>query len=299
MSASPRMRMGVVAAGLSCLVIGFAWAQQETEREYEREGKAASQSAGQTDRPATQSRQRHTAEFRGTRSAAGQNQEVEHHLAKCLMIKNQAEIEINEFAQERAKNPEVKQFAQQMVEDHRQLAEQLQQLAGAATRAGQSPRASSQIDAEAQPSDTTRLPGSPGAGQPDTTPELNRNVNVNENLAADRPAGQSGALTQLLEIDRQITKRTTQAMRDELQQKSGAEFDECYLGAQIGSHICMLAALEVIGQQAQGELRQVAEQAQPTIQQHLDHAKHLAKELQGASRTGASQAERQPSRTQR
>jgi hypothetical protein len=59
-----------------------------------------------------------------------------------------------------------------------------------------------------------------------------------------------------------------------------------------------LAALEVISQQ-QGELAQLAQQAQPTVQQHLDHAKQLAKQLEGTSQAG-SQAERQtPPRTQR
>jgi hypothetical protein len=60
----------------------------------------------------------------------------------------------------------------------------------------------------------------------------------------------------------------------------------------------MLAALEVIEQQGPDQLRQIAQQAQPTVEQHLQHAKQLMKQLEGAS-PSRSQAERQPSRTQR
>jgi len=53
-----------------------------------------------------------------------------------------------------------------------------------------------------------------------------------------------------------------------------------------------LAALEVIGQQTQGQLAQVAKQAQPTVQQHLDHAKQLMKQLEGQAGATGSTAER-------
>jgi len=290
MSASLRIKVGVFAAGLSCVLAGFAAAQREEQA-------PGQPRAGQIDRPATrqrqQQRQPYTAQFRGTQGTAGQKQEVERYLASCLSIKNQAEIEANEFAQQQAENPEVKQFAQQMVKDHQQLAQKLQQVPSfqvSAQRSSQTPGARGQFDAQQQANDTTRPPGS------QAPPGLNRNAN--QALTADQPAGQSGALKELLDVDRQITDRCWQMMREELQAKSGPEFDKCYLGIQIGGHTHMLAALEVIEQQTQGELRQVAQEARPTVQQHLDHAKELFKQLEASSRTGA-QAERQPNRTQR
>ena len=50
-----------------------------------------------------------------------------------------------------------------------------------------------------------------------------------------------------------------------------------------------LAALEVIGQ-SQGQLAQVAKQSQSTVQEHLEKAKQIVKQLDGQS--GGSTAER-------
>lgn len=95
-------------------------------------------------------------------------------------------------------------------------------------------------------------------------------------------------------------------VKDEMQQKSGAQFDKGYIGWSIGAHTHALAALEVIGQQTQGQLAQIAQQAQPKVQQHLEMAKQIMKQLDGqaggtaSSATGTeNQAERPTSRTQR
>jgi predicted outer membrane protein len=284
------MRIGLAAAGLSCLMIANAWAQQrEAEREYEREGGAAQSQqlqTGQTDQ-ATQQGQPYTAQFRGTQQTAGQNEPVQRFLASCLLQKNKAEVELGQIAQQQAQNPQVKEFAQRMVQDHQQIVQKLQPLAGMQdARTG----ASSQFDAQRQTADATRLPGSPGAGQP--------NRDVSRDLTTDRATGrQNPALNELAQIERQITDRYFESVREDLQQKQGVEFDKCYLGSQIGGHMHMLAALEVIEQQGPDQLRQIAQQAQPKVQQHLEHAKQLMKQLEGSSAT-SSQAERQP-RTQR
>ena len=101
-----------------------------------------------------------------------------------------------------------------------------------------------------------------------------------------------------MQIDRQIVERQTQATREELQQKTGAEFDKCFVGTAIVAHVHMIAALEVIEQQGQGQLAQIAEQARPVAEQHLKHAKQLMKQLEARASTSSSQAER-PTRTQR
>jgi predicted outer membrane protein len=276
----------------------------------------AQQVTEQVDRPATTDRDRSatrqldrdpsgraTTQF-GQRELPGRtgahSQEVEYYLAKCLLFKNQAEIELAQLAQQQSQNPEVKQFAQKMVQDHSKFVQQLQPLAGARGESGRAPGTPAenrQFDAQRNAGDTTRLPGSPGATQPG-------NQIANQGLAGTTPGAaqgtmQSGALHQLAQIELQIAEHCKQAMRDELQQKQGIEFDKAFVGSQIGGHMHMLSALEVIGRQTQGQLAQVAQQAQPTVQQHLDHAKQLMQQLeqQGAGRPGA-QAER-PARTQR
>jgi predicted outer membrane protein len=298
MSTLNHLKTAVTAAGLLGLLAVVVVAQQ---------------GAGQLDRPRTQQPDRSgirqadrgqsgrvTAQYgqRDGQFAGAHAQEVENYLANCLLMKNKAEIEFAELAQQQAQNPEVKQFAQKLIQDHGQLVQKLQPLAGMSAADRQTSTStrvdSRQIDAQRDASDTTRLPGSPGAAAA-------RNDQANQSLTATtqtQQQGQSGALHQLAQIEKQIGERCKQAFKEELQSKTGAEFDKCYVGAMIGSHMQSLAALEVIGQQTQGQLAEVAQQAQPIVQQHLDHAKQLAKQLEG-TQAGARAERQQPSRTQR
>src|SRR2546423_11096340 len=119
MSASLRFRVGVVAAGLSCLLLGYAVAQQATTRgsDPNASGQTDRSSAQQSDRSTTQSTdktfgesaQSRTANYRGaTAKAGGQNQAVDHFLASCLLAKNQGEVQLSEIAQQKSENAEVK-----------------------------------------------------------------------------------------------------------------------------------------------------------------------------------------------
>jgi predicted outer membrane protein len=313
MSASLRLRVGVVAAGLSCLLLGYAAAQQATTRgsDPSASGQTDRSSAQQSDRSTTQSNDRtygETAQSRTTNYRAGQttaggpSQAIDHYLASCLLGKNQAEVQLSELAKEKSENAEVKQFAQKMIDDHRKMIEQLQPLAGmqASTSRGASETAT-------RTSDTTALPGSSGttteivppSGTTAAAPRIGTSTDVTTTTStADQTSTHTGALHQLGQIERQIGERCLQMAKDELQQKSGAEFDKCFVGNAIGEHMHALAALEVIGQQTQGQLAQVAQQAQPHVKQHLEQAKLLMKQLEGKSTASGSQAQRDTTRTE-
>jgi predicted outer membrane protein len=274
-----------VAAGLSCLFTGFVVAQQETVRERPDaaiDQPAAQDPAGQTDRSKAQRRE-YTANFRGDRAnASAQTQDVQRFLVGCLLAKNQAEVELGKFAQQQSQSPEVKEFAQMLVQDHSKLIEKLQKVAGAQNAS----RPDARLDAE--------------TGER-TLPAENRDVagqNAAERNATTRLAGNNAAVDQLLAMEQQIVERCTQAAKDELQQKQGAEFDKCYVSSQIGGHMHMLAALEVIQQQGPEQLQLLAQEAQPNVQKHLDHAKQLMKQLEGAGAVG-NRAARQPTQPQR
>jgi predicted outer membrane protein len=151
--------------------------------------------------------------------------EVNQFFAKCLATANKGEIEMNQWAQDRVQHPEVKQFAEQMVRDHQELAQQ-----------------------------------------------LNR-------IASQQTSAQNSALSRVGEIERSIGQQCHQMVQAKLEQKSEGEFDQCYVGAQIAAHIHLLAALEVISQQTTGDLQQVAREAQPVVESHLQHAEELAQQL--------------------
>jgi predicted outer membrane protein len=288
-----KLRFGITAAGLTCLLAGYVVAQQATQTREEistsdQSDRAGAQNerlqqrpSGTVQRNQLQTRQSTQLNRRDVQ-AGGQNQEVERFLASCLLAKNKGEIELSKFAQQQAESPQIKELAQQMVQDHQQLVEQLEQVAGHQGQPGQN-------DVQRQTSETTRLPGSPGASQTETR--------TTRSLTATGGSQDSGAIQQLIQIEQQIVERQGQSAREMLQQKQGSEFDNAFLGMTIHAHANTLAALEVIQQQG-GQLAQVAQQASPVVQQHLDHAKQLKEQQQRAGQPGA-RAERTTPRTQR
>jgi predicted outer membrane protein len=161
-----------------------------------------------------------------------------------MLIKNQGEIEMSRFGEANAKSDQVKDFARQLAEDHRQIAEKLQRLAG---------------------------------------------VRDDNRTAASMP-GTDSSLGRLLEIDRQIVERCGELARQQLESKSGADFDWCFVGTQIGAHTQMLAALDVISQRTDGELQQIAQDAKAKVKDHLDQAIDLEKELSSKQGHDARQA---------
>jgi len=200
-----------------------------------------------------------------------------------------------------------------MIQDHQKMIEQLQPLAamqGGANRStssilgGNSESQGRSETTTGRSTDTTALPGSSGASQtiPPTgtsaaVPPVSTTIEATASATANAAGGVS-PMHQLMQIERQINERCLQMAKDELQQKSGAEFDKCYVGSAIGMHSHALAALEVIGKQTQGTLAQVAQQGQPTVQQHFDQAKQLMKQLEGQASATGTQAQRDSNRTE-
>jgi predicted outer membrane protein len=276
MSASPRLRFAIAAAGLSCLFAGYVVAQQQVVQEQPDaaiDQPAADNPAGQTDRLKTPRRE-YTANFRGDQAKGGAQHDVQRYIVGCLLSKNQAEVEMGEFAQQQSQSPQVKEFAQMLVQDHSKLIKKLQQISGTQAKAQPGERTLAAADRDA-------------AGQ-----------NVAELKATDRNVASNSAVDQLLALERQIVERSTQAAKEDLQQKQGADFDKCYVGSQIVGHGHMLAALEVLQQQGPQEIQQLAQEAQPNVQKHLEHAKQIMKQLEGAGAAG-SRAARQPTTPQR
>src|SRR5687768_3262774 len=182
-----RMKLGVVAAVASFVFMGYAAAQQVGEELRERQ---LDRSGVQTpsERPAATTEARPQAQERSAayRGQAGQSQELDKYLASCLLIKNKAEVELSKFGQQQAQNPEVKQFAQMLAQDHQKMIPKLEQIAGkqASSQSGRQT-----VGATGQ-TDTQRTPQ--GA-----TARTERNYNS---------AG--GDITsQLQDIDKQITQR--------------------------------------------------------------------------------------------
>ena len=83
----------------------------------------AAGSASAQDKQATQDQQR------SAQGPANKESSADAKRIKDLAIANMAEIEAGKLALEKAQSPEVKKFAQQMVDDHGKMLEEVQQLA--------------------------------------------------------------------------------------------------------------------------------------------------------------------------
>ncbi len=81
------------------------------------------------------------------------------------------------------------------------------------------------------------------------------------------------------QIAREIDEECMASLKKELASKSGKDFDTCYVGSQISGHMQMAATLKVISEHASGQLSEVVNEARPTVDKHLAHAKKLMEEL--------------------
>lgn len=233
----------------------------------------ASSFAQETQRRAGEDQQR--AQGRQESLADGQ-------IAAALIIDNQKEIALAELASQQAQNEQVKEFAQKMIEDHKQLVQQLQRYAESAgiprqqltldtgtsgERSRQSTAQSEQDRQSAQrPQDEERTP------RRAARPELEQR---------QRGASQGGV--DFVQLKHELANENLRSIRQDLQEKSGAEFDQCYMFGQVMAHMHMADALKVSSKHVSSELEQTLQQGLQKTKQHLEEAKQLAQQLEKSS----------------
>jgi predicted outer membrane protein len=190
-------------------------------------------------------------------------------LVTWLLVDNENEIALSRIALQKAQSAEVKQFAQQMIDDHGKMVQKLQQLGGAnrvSTAGG----------------DTTR----PDPNRP--ADPTKRATDAKGEYPAGQPMEASGVRSIAGGIDherliRDLGRKCQESSTKMLQEKQGAEFDKCYMGMQLGAHMKAVDMLEVFRNYASPSLRPAIEEALPTVQMHLQHAKDIAKKTEVAS----------------
>lgn len=195
-------------------------------------------------------------------------------LATWLAADNENEVELGKFAAERSQNEEVKKFARMMSDDHGKFLNQLRRFAP--TAAGTSPES---------------------ARQPSRAIDEKRATTQREEVRPDDPTKRSATRTEtettirrgyldpegridLARVKQEIAKQCLETAKKELDEKSGADFDKCYVGHQIMMHHQVADTLKVMKNYASPELRKVIEDGQGAVQGHLDQAKHLMKQLE-------------------
>jgi putative membrane protein len=173
-------------------------------------------------------------------------------LAGCLLIDGGNEIAFAEIAQQKAQDPEVKRFAQEMIDEHRQMGQKLQPFASVA--------------------------GFTGAGNAGSATPPGKTGN-------DRSMGSAGDVDQVMLVQ-ELGQQCRESGRAALSEQSGAEFDRCYMGMMVGAHMKAKDMLTVFERHASPSLKSVLADAQTTVTKHLESAKSIARKLDGKT-TGA------------
>lgn len=246
------------------------------------------------------------------------NQINDQTIASILIPANQEEVALGQFAQERTQNPQVKEFAQQLVQDHTQFVNQLRQFGGVtAGPAGPATDGASNQSADPNRRPTEAAPRNDGArieanpqGAAVQAGETQVNVPADPAAPRDAASGRSpqtqsrladagqarGYDMAVMQLHRQIGERCLAMTQQMLGKKQGAEFDKAFVGLNIPAHVRMLATLETVQDHASPELQQILQKGQQATQQHLAHAEQLMRQLDqgGASDQPAGNSENRP-----
>lgn len=177
-------------------------------------------------------------------------------LTQLIVAGNRNEIDMSRFGQDRAQNQQVRDFAKDMVTEHQDFVNKLQQAA-----------------ANANPANAT--PAAPGFAPVPVA-----------------PAGTAqSASTQLLRVLEQIGSRHLTLIQNELSSKQGIEFDQAFMGNELAAHFAMLAQLQVAADHTSGSVQQVVNQGIQVTQHHIDRARGIMGQLEQARVQQASKPE--------
>ncbi|MDB5386983.1 MAG: hypothetical protein JWM11_2629 [Planctomycetaceae bacterium] len=214
----------------------------------------------------------------------------DHALASCVAIGNQEEIALGELGSQKAQSDDVKKFAQMLVHDHQEFLEKLKRFAPEASAAGflngdtREARADNAAPRNAAPRNTVQQAGA--------TENPNQPAAI-QTTAGTRPVAATGANPGFrhLQIEREVAQQCLMGAKEKLSSETGAKFDKCFVGQQIGMHMGMKAKLTVYQRHASPELAQVFAAGLQKTEEHLAKAEELMKNLdQGSASTTTTKA---------
>jgi predicted outer membrane protein len=191
---------------------------------------------------------------RGNRQAQSGDR-FDAHVADCLIMSNQEEIALLKFGMEHTKTDKVKQLAQSMIQDHEKAISELREFA--------SPQHANE-----------ELTASRSGSQDVASTREARKV-----PADNADDSNSGLMAKMHRMMKRAHEQCLVLNREELSKYQGHEFDQAFLGAQLGAHINMLAHLKAAQEETSGELSQWTGKAQETTKNHKDHLEKLMNDL--------------------
>jgi predicted outer membrane protein len=224
------------------------------------------------------------------RRAGRSGHNLDHYITDCLINGNQEEIALARIAQQRATDPQVKQFAQEMIRVHSMFLNKLQADSGRASGStSEQPGRDQQLGNQER---TNPSGGTQNSGQQPAVggPGVDVNVAGAQVTVGRNDGGRMGhdAARQFLQVEKEVQQQCLQSKTRELSQKEGAQFDRCYMNSQVGAHMKMADELTVYSRKVSSNLQSTLQEGLQTTQQHLAHAKQIAERLDGATPRSAN-----------
>jgi predicted outer membrane protein len=199
--------------------------------------------------------------------------------ARWLILDNQNEIELAKLAEQKATDSQVKAFAQQLIQDHQLMIDQLTRYAGESTepRASTAPAgdAARTVEPARNPNNPIRTeiarePARAASGQ--SGPERRTAARVTDQGLIP---GQAPQQTGMLGLKQELAEECRNSAMQELGHKEGKAFDECFIGMQLAGHMMAINTMKVFERHASDEMKQTIAEGVKTAQGHLHTAQKL------------------------
>lgn len=184
----------------------------------------------------------------------GVDSKLEDHVASCLLLANKQQVAISEYAEDRAEDSKVKEFAKKMAEKHEECESKLQRFAPQA--------ASVQLDGGSRDDSVRQASTASGFDDQSLTGELS---------------------DELFKLERRAAEECLSLTKKQMDELDGKDLDKAYIGQQIGAHTAMLAKLSASENAASGDLKQLIKEGKDETKDHLEKAKKIMKDLHGES----------------
>ncbi len=190
--------------------------------------------------------------------------------ATCWALDNQEEIILAKFAQEKSKNKEVIQFAKMIAEEHQACLKKLSKFAPEASREGYL---------------VTNHANQSGA-QNDSTPEATQRPDQDPKSAgkvATSPipsVSDSGShAIDMMQFQREVAQQCIADSKKYLDSKGSDDFDETFVGMQIGKHAAMHTKLVVLQRHTSDQMREMVTEGIQSLEKHMKAAESLMEKL--------------------
>jgi predicted outer membrane protein len=187
-------------------------------------------------------------------------------IAQWIMVDVQGIVDCSKQTVDRTSNETVKQFAQTMINEHKDCLSKLEQIASRedpATRSERNPPIARIEDAKVNTARSGVLAKDEG-GQ------------LRDNKWVYRP-------TDFVEVKKDVCEKMKEVMMKEMKQLPAAEYDSMYLKHMVAAHEAFLASCQATRSTASKEMQAHLDQNVEKLNNHLKQARELCKQVSVSS----------------